>query len=201
VTKAEPDGPGEDADIQVEIAVDDAELADRVREMLKDDPGLRIVGGGLPADIRITDGAVDLGSGAPVLVLSAGSAGLDALRAGAAAVLAENAGADALRSAIRAAAHGLTVFTGDVRDQLFPPSGMDGLDPAEDEFSPVELTEREMQVLALLAEGASNKSVARALGITPHTAKFHVASIVAKLGATGRTEAVAKAMRMGLLMI
>lgn len=201
MTKAEPDGPGEDAGIQVEITVDDAELADHVREMLMDDPGLRIIDGGLAADIRITDGAVDLGSGAPVLVLSAGSAGLDALRAGAAAVLAKNTSVNALRAAIRAAAHGLTVFTGDVRDQLIAHSGMDGLDPAEDEFSPIELTEREMQVLALLAEGASNKSIARSLGITPHTAKFHVASIIAKLGATGRTEAVAKAMRMGLLMI
>jgi DNA-binding CsgD family transcriptional regulator len=56
-------------------------------------------------------------------------------------------------------------------------------------------------VLRLLAEGASNKSIARRLGITPHTAKFHVASIVAKLGATGRTDAVAKAMRLGLVMI
>ena len=56
-------------------------------------------------------------------------------------------------------------------------------------------------MLRLLAEGASNKSIPRHLGITPHTAKFHVASIVAKLGATGRTDAVAKAMRSGLVMI
>jgi DNA-binding CsgD family transcriptional regulator len=71
----------------------------------------------------------------------------------------------------------------------------------EDEPPPIELTARELQVLRLLAEGASNKSIARRLGITPHTAKFHVASIVAKLGATGRTDAVAKAMRLGLIMI
>jgi DNA-binding CsgD family transcriptional regulator len=66
---------------------------------------------------------------------------------------------------------------------------------------PIELTARELQVLRLLAEGESNKSIARRLGITPHTAKFHVASIVTKLGATGRTDAVAKAMRLGLVMI
>jgi DNA-binding CsgD family transcriptional regulator len=72
---------------------------------------------------------------------------------------------------------------------------------AKDEPAPIELTAREQQVLRLLAEGASNKSIARRLGITPHTAKFHVASIVAKLGATGRTDAVAKAMRLGLVMI
>ena len=56
-------------------------------------------------------------------------------------------------------------------------------------------------MLRLLAEGASNKVIARRLGITPNTAKFHVASIVAKLGAIGRTDAVARAMRLGLVMI
>ena len=65
----------------------------------------------------------------------------------------------------------------------------------------VDLTQRELQVLQLLAQGASNKAIARRLEITPHTAKFHVASIVAKLGATGRTDAVARAMRLGLVMI
>ena len=63
------------------------------------------------------------------------------------------------------------------------------------------LTARERQVLQLLAEGASNKAIARRLGITPHTAKFHVASIAAKLGASGRTEAVAKGLRFGLVMV
>ncbi|MBO0766547.1 MAG: response regulator transcription factor [Hyphomicrobiaceae bacterium] len=52
-----------------------------------------------------------------------------------------------------------------------------------------------------MAEGASNKAIARRLGTTPHTAKFHVAAIAAKLGASGRTDAVAKAMRLGLVMI
>jgi DNA-binding NarL/FixJ family response regulator len=56
-------------------------------------------------------------------------------------------------------------------------------------------------VLELLARGASNKAIARRLEITPHTAKFHVAAIVAKLGAAGRTDAVARAMRLGLVMI
>jgi DNA-binding NarL/FixJ family response regulator len=70
----------------------------------------------------------------------------------------------------------------------------------EDEPPLTELTAREVQVLRLLTEGASNKSIARRLSITPHTAKFHVASIVAKLGASGRTDAVAKAMRLGLVM-
>jgi DNA-binding CsgD family transcriptional regulator len=62
------------------------------------------------------------------------------------------------------------------------------------------LTAREREVLALLAEGASNKAIARALGVSVHTAKFHVASVTEKLGAKGRLEAVAIAIRSGLVM-
>jgi DNA-binding CsgD family transcriptional regulator len=62
-----------------------------------------------------------------------------------------------------------------------------------------ELTPRERDVLALMAEGASNKQIARQLGISVHTAKFHVASVLDKLDATGRTDAVAHAARMGVI--
>jgi DNA-binding CsgD family transcriptional regulator len=63
------------------------------------------------------------------------------------------------------------------------------------------LTPRELEVLRLVAEGASNKLIARRLGISIHTAKFHVASIAEKLDATGRTDAVAQAVRLGLIML
>jgi DNA-binding CsgD family transcriptional regulator len=61
------------------------------------------------------------------------------------------------------------------------------------------LTARERDVLALLAEGASNKAVASKLGISVHTAKFHVHSLLEKLDATGRTDAVAHAARLGVI--
>jgi len=61
------------------------------------------------------------------------------------------------------------------------------------------LTPREREVLALLAEGASNKSIARRLGISVHTAKFHVGSLLDKLDATGRTDAVTHAARLGVI--
>jgi DNA-binding CsgD family transcriptional regulator len=61
------------------------------------------------------------------------------------------------------------------------------------------LTPRELDVLALLAEGASNKAIARALDISVHTVKFHIASLFDKLDAEGRTEAVAQAARMGAI--
>ena len=61
------------------------------------------------------------------------------------------------------------------------------------------LTARELEVLALLAEGASNKLIARRLGISAHTAKYHVASLLEKLDAVSRTDAVAHAARIGVL--
>jgi DNA-binding NarL/FixJ family response regulator len=63
------------------------------------------------------------------------------------------------------------------------------------------LTPRELQVLALLAEGLPNKTIARQLEISDQTVKFHVAAILAKLGAHNRTEAVRRALRGGLLVI
>lgn len=61
------------------------------------------------------------------------------------------------------------------------------------------LTPRELEVLGLLAEGASNKVIALRLGISVHTAKFHVGQLLDKLDATGRTDAVAHAARQGVL--
>ncbi len=63
----------------------------------------------------------------------------------------------------------------------------------------VALTPRELDVLALIAEGASNKAIARKLGISVHTVKFHIASLLDKLDADGRTEAVAQAARIGAI--
>jgi DNA-binding CsgD family transcriptional regulator len=63
----------------------------------------------------------------------------------------------------------------------------------------ISLTPRELEVLTLLAEGASNKMIARRLGISVHTAKFHVRSLLDKLDAVGRTDAVAHAARIGVI--
>jgi DNA-binding CsgD family transcriptional regulator len=113
-------------DLTLALALDDAGLASRVRELLGPVAGIRLVDGGADADIVLSDG-----------------------RAAAAAEL--------------------------------------------------NLTARERAVLALLAEGASNKAVANRLGISVHTAKFHVRSLLEKLDATGRTDAVAHAARLGVI--
>ena len=72
---------------------------------------------------------------------------------------------------------------------------------ADDEEPAVTLTPRECEVLTLLAAGASNKAIARALGLSVHTVKFHVRSLIEKLGASGRVEGVAIAIRTGLIMV
>jgi DNA-binding NarL/FixJ family response regulator len=63
------------------------------------------------------------------------------------------------------------------------------------------LSERELEVLDLMAEGLSNKLIAHHLSISEHTVKTHIASIFTKLGASNRTEAVSQAIRRGLVML
>jgi DNA-binding NarL/FixJ family response regulator len=64
-----------------------------------------------------------------------------------------------------------------------------------------ELTDREQQVLAMMAEGLSNKEISSRLAISTHTVKFHISSILGKLGATSRTEAVSIGIRSGRVAI
>ena len=65
----------------------------------------------------------------------------------------------------------------------------------------VALTPRELEVLTLLAEGKSNKEIARRLGISVHTAKFHVSALIDKLDAVGRTDVVSHAARRGVIQL
>lgn len=73
--------------------------------------------------------------------------------------------------------------------------------PGEAAENNLALTPREFEVLSLLAEGASNKAIARRLAISVHTVKFHIASLLEKLDAEGRTEAVALAARLGVIRL
>ena len=119
------------------------------------------------------------------------------LQAGAAAVLLRDAAPQEIVAAVKAAASGLAVLP----RALLPPL-LDGpLTETASGHEGAPLTPRELEVLAAMADGASNKAIARALGISFHTAKFHVAAILAKLDADSRTEAVAKAAQRGLVML
>lgn len=88
----------------------------------------------------------------------------------------------------------LVVDSAEADVRLVPATG----EPARGDADP-SLTPREQEVLALLAEGASNKEIARRLGISAHTAKFHVGSLMDKLDAVTRTDALAHAVRKGVI--
>ncbi len=106
--------------------------------------------------------------------------------------------ASELGAAIEAVANGLSVMTEDQAKHWLRRTGS----PEENGSLFIEaLTPREVQVLRMVADGLANKEIAGRLGISEHTAKFHVAQILAKLGAGSRTEAVTLGIRRGLLPI
>jgi DNA-binding NarL/FixJ family response regulator len=198
--------------LTVEIAIGDPELAEHVRDALAAHPGFDVVapGEGRIPDVLIADTTGELAEDSidgaaktvPLLVVGDASKAAHALRLGATSALPPSVGGKTLRAAVRATALGLTTLPAELRDALLGGAEA-GRHPMEgdDDAPAAGLTARELEVLQLLAEGASNKAIARRLGITPHTAKFHVAAIAGKLGASGRTDAVARAMRLGLVMV
>ncbi len=113
------------------------------------------------------------------------------------AYLLRDAGTEELAAAAWAVARGLTVMDPAVAALLTAPEKT-GRHP---ENGAVSLTEREHAVLDLVAIGLPNKGIARQLGISEHTVKFHVGAILGKLGAASRAEAVALAARQGLLAL
>jgi two-component system, NarL family, nitrate/nitrite response regulator NarL len=111
------------------------------------------------------------------------------------AYLPSDVDAAALAAAVHAAAVGLIVLDPTV-------AGATGIHAhARTSDNAETLTTRERQVLLLVAEGLPNKAIARELGISEHTAKFHVGSLLGKLGAASRTEAVTLATRRGILPV
>lgn len=114
---------------------------------------------------------------------------------GAHGVLPRSAGVEALAAAIQSAATRLRVLDAQMATALVSL-------PAGDSFVLAEsLTPREQEVLALVAEGMTNRAIGRSLNISEHTAKFHVQALLGKLGAQSRTEAVVRATRLGLLSL
>ncbi len=116
---------------------------------------------------------------------------VSAIRAGAIGYLLKNTQADELRRAIRAAADGQV--------QLSPEAAARLMREVRAPESPEALTERETDVLRLLAEGKANKEIAHSLQIGEKTVKTHVSNILAKLGVQSRTQAALYAVKIGLL--
>lgn len=118
---------------------------------------------------------------------------------GATAVLDREIHGEALAAALAAAAAGLVVASPALAEVLAR-AGLESGDPDLDRAGDP-LTPREAEVLRHLADGRSNREIAHALSISPHTVKDHVDAILSKLGAASRTEAVVRAARSGLITI
>jgi DNA-binding NarL/FixJ family response regulator len=162
------------------------------------------------ADVAILVGNVSLAelpfSGVPVVVLSSDGAedrlGSWDHRGPVRALLTTETSPEEILVAVASVAQGLTVLTPAQAEMVFQSPLVEPSREATRTGTLVEkLTPREQQVLRMVAEGLGNKEVAAQLGISDHTAKFHVASILAKLHAQTRTEAVALGIRLGLVPI
>ena len=140
--------------------------------------------------------------GLPLLALLALLADVDdaaqIFAAGARGLLPREADAETLVAALRAVAGGLVVVAPEMATAL---ASRARVVLADDELLVESLTPRETEVLELIAEGLPNKTIARRLDISEHTVKFHVNSLLGKLGAQSRTEAVVRATRAGLILL
>lgn len=117
------------------------------------------------------------------------------LDAGARGLVLRDGDGHRLAAALAGVAEGLIVMDPAHRESAAMPR------PSGAEALVEPLTPREAEVLGLLAQGLTNKTIADRLGISEHTAKFHVNAILGKLGAESRTEAIVHAVRMGLVVL
>jgi len=143
----------------------------------------------------------DLAAEIPIVVLTEAAspaASAQALQAGIRAILPSEVSTDQLAAALQGAAAGLVVLHPAEIPAVYPAAS-----PASHPLAelPEPLTRREREVLQMLAAGLANKEIAARLNISDHTAKFHVAAILGKLGAATRTEAVALGIRRGLVLL
>ena len=161
--------------LRVAIIAQDSVRLSQLQTLVRE-AGHRIVG--LDAAQVVLAEARSIASDRPAVVLAEHPTGGNQLP--------RNASAQQIDAALRAVATGLTVSLGAVKRRGFeelPDSAIQGL-----------LTPRELDVLNAIGTGQGNKSIARELGISLHTVKFHIESLLRKLGARTRAEAVAKAL-------
>lgn len=180
-------GAYEDLDIAGDLELD-ARTASRLRALAADV---------VICDIATTSSAIALlpAVAQPILVLIADpSVSVPAMNAGARGVLLRQTAPRRLHAALHAIAEGMTVVDDEVSERvlLHPRGTVELIEP---------LTNRENEVMHLLASGLTNKDIAQRLGISDHTVKFHVNGILGKLGVETRTEAVVQAAKLGLVAL
>jgi DNA-binding NarL/FixJ family response regulator len=209
--------------IRVFIADDQALVRQGLRALLEVEPEIEIVGEAargdealenlraLAVDVVLLDVRMPGMSGIEVLRALRGAlppalmlttfddaeAVLEAIRAGARGFLLKDVSFDQLISAIRAIASGATVFQPAMTQRLVERARRKEKAATAAVVEP--LTEREIEVVRLMAGGFSNGEIAHALGVAEGTIKNHVSNILAKFAARDRTRAVLKALEAGLL--
>jgi len=157
-------------------------------------------GGPIAADIVLLDApepGIDLPAWPTVALVEAADLETASalLRAGVRGVVSREAPPEEIEAAIQAVHAGLIAVAYEFAPGIVPET-----QPRPEALSE-SLSERELEVLALVVEGLSNKLIAHRLGITEHTVKTHMSSILAKLGVASRTEAASQAIRRGLVML
>lgn len=204
--------------VKASSAIARAGLESLIREhpgfqLIRESPGSSAPGSESLPDVLVAEAesladdfareALDWASaGGPVVLLVRNLAGesiAEALREGVKAVLPAGLTAAEIAAAIEAAGAGLVVLDGIGAEALVrsaAPVGGGEVKPLIEALTP-----REIEVLRLVAAGLGNKEIASRLEISEHTVKFHVASVMGKLGAASRTEAVTLGIRHGLIMI
>jgi DNA-binding NarL/FixJ family response regulator len=188
------------------LKVESPALRAGLAALINDEDDMEVVGQGDPSPVEAPtvvvvastgeDGEVTWDALGPpewaVLLLGDRPVALQQLRSssGPRGALPLDASAEEIHAAIRALAAGLIVGTGSLL-----------LSEVDKALAAGPLTEREVEVLGLLASGLANKQIAVELGISEHTVKFHVSSIYAKLNAASRTQAVREGLRRGWIAL
>ncbi|MDE2602445.1 MAG: helix-turn-helix transcriptional regulator [Bradyrhizobium sp.] len=202
---------GDDDGLLILVALGDGERGERLMTSLAALGGITTltqedIAAGDHVDVAIVDDVATLEAlppGTPVVMLSNRHGW--AIPAVVAVTLRADSDPILIGAAARLAAAGYRMAEGAADASVgLPREAENGAASDSDEAGgslPVQLSPREAEVLALLAEGAPNKVIARRLDISIHTVKFHVAAILVKLGAANRTDAIAIAMRQGLVLV
>jgi DNA-binding NarL/FixJ family response regulator len=198
-----------EAPIPVAILSSSPVIRSGLQALLEREPVLALVEAAEHADVAVIDRLPELRTSAlasnddhrlaRVLLIGKPEEGIvaRALRSGVRAVISADAPASEITAAILAVHAGLLVFPASLAESLIGASHVTA--PAPNENSP--LTPREREVLQLIGEGYANKTIAQRLGISEHTAKFHVSSVLGKLGVETRTEAVRLGIKAGLIAV
>jgi DNA-binding CsgD family transcriptional regulator len=198
LSRGDPSAPP--ARIGVYIVISDPLLARRMTSLLSVDMHFKLsfeLDDNSDADVILAD-HVQMMPG-PSIIIDDGSQGLNA-EGDVRAVLPPTVDGNLLRAAIRIVSAGFMIAEVEESSGFADDSPKLGR-PRAGTNPGIALTARENEVLGLLAHGASNKSIARDLGISTHTAKFHVASLFGKLGARNRSDAVVTAISRGLVLL